>query len=356
MALQMRRGQYKELDPDKLLPGEWAVSLDEKYVHMCFAPGVVMRMATYEAFERDMREIQTILATCQDIQAAVSAMVALAEQHKNNASEYALLAESWAHGNTGGRTDENENNSKYHSQQAQKEADRAKREADRAHTIVGFTGSYNDLSDKPVIPTKTSQLANDSGFKTTDNDTWKANTSSNEGYVAKGIGQVNKVWGTDANGNPGWRNQVSLTNNLLANQTGTALDAAQAPVIVGKINAVDNKVAAINNTLRDLTGYVNTTVMENDYINADYLRNGKTVEVHFARNKVELKANTEYTIGFLQEGCRPPRSIGTMIAVNRQCVMGYLSISSQTGEVKVMFYSDLPVSSYTYYNFIFSCR
>ena len=111
-----------------------------------------------------------------------------------------------------------------------------------------------------------------------------------------------------------------------------------------------------NNTLKKVTGYVNTTVLENDYINADYLKNGNVVEVHFARNKVELKANTEYIIGYLQEDCRPPRSIGTMIAVARQCVMGYLSISAQTGEVKVMFYSDLPVSSYTYYHFTFSCR
>ena len=33
---------------------------------------------------------------------------------------------------------------------------------------VAFTGSYTDLSNKPTIPTKTSELTNDSGFKTTD--------------------------------------------------------------------------------------------------------------------------------------------------------------------------------------------
>lgn len=64
-----RRGANSEFDPDKMLAGEWAVTTDEntRYIYMCFEPGVVKRVATYEDFldqiDKDTATIQTLLDT-----------------------------------------------------------------------------------------------------------------------------------------------------------------------------------------------------------------------------------------------------------------------------------------------------
>lgn len=60
MAIQMRRGLMRDFDPYKMLPGEWAVSIDastsNQIVWMCFSPGICKRMGTYEDFVAQIKE------------------------------------------------------------------------------------------------------------------------------------------------------------------------------------------------------------------------------------------------------------------------------------------------------------
>lgn len=55
MAIRMRRGVYERFVPSKFVPGEWGVVLsgdpaakDGRAAYVCFAAGIVKRVATYE--------------------------------------------------------------------------------------------------------------------------------------------------------------------------------------------------------------------------------------------------------------------------------------------------------------------
>lgn len=70
-TMQVRQGLEENLDVSKLKIGEWALSTDSRYIRICVANGIALRMATYEAFEQDMKLIRQILLDCQTIQEAV---------------------------------------------------------------------------------------------------------------------------------------------------------------------------------------------------------------------------------------------------------------------------------------------
>lgn len=68
-----------------------------------------------------------------------------------------------------------------------------------------------------------------------DTNTWKANTASSEGYVTSGSGQVNKVWKTDANGIPAWREDSNTTYNPVTINTDGLMIASDK----AKLDTID---------------------------------------------------------------------------------------------------------------------
>ena len=96
MAIRMRRGNYSDFDPTKMLAGEFAVCLDNGYVYMTLSQGNVIRLGTADSMDE-------AIALCE---------------------EYAKNSEAWAVGTIDGTvvpsTDPRyENNSKYYAEQAE---------------------------------------------------------------------------------------------------------------------------------------------------------------------------------------------------------------------------------------------
>lgn len=95
MAIQMRRGEYKDLNTEKLLPAEWAVVLsgdpkakDGRAAYLCFNAGDVKRMATYEDMEENIEEASGVIAE-KAAEKAASAATKKAEEKINDAAEKA---------------------------------------------------------------------------------------------------------------------------------------------------------------------------------------------------------------------------------------------------------------------------
>lgn len=99
MALQNRRGPYERLDTSKLLPGEYAIVLqndpfcqDGKAVYICFRAGDTKRLATYE----DM--VENIDDATEEVQLNFTEEVRSATTNANTKAAYAKEQGDYAKG------------------------------------------------------------------------------------------------------------------------------------------------------------------------------------------------------------------------------------------------------------------
>ena len=92
MAIQVRRGVKDDFDPTKMLPGEWAVSIDtdtnNQIVWMCFKAGVVKRMGTYEDFKAQIKDATKDIRDeyMEEFNVLLDQIESLAEETSTNAN------------------------------------------------------------------------------------------------------------------------------------------------------------------------------------------------------------------------------------------------------------------------------
>ena len=299
MAILVRRGNEADFDPNKMLPGEWAVSLDTKYVRMCFSPGVCLRMATYEAFEADMAEIQAILAECKTIQEAVARIQTEINDTAVVVEDYSILAQSYAVGGTGKRENEDTDNAKYYYEQT-------KQISQGINGIVPMgTVTFANLPTSDIVKNAMYNVS----------DAFTSDERFNDGGgVSYGPGN-NVIW--TAEGKWDVTASSAVTGIKGANESTyrqgnvnlTAENVGALPVSGGRIGNYDAHIdiygtSIVGDTNSQIRGFESieatyfegtaTKAVQNEYgenIEDTYLRKGDTVST--SDNKVQLISNNE---------------------------------------------------------------
>lgn len=102
--------------------------------------------------------------------------------------------------------------------------------------------------------TNLNQLTNGPGYITSYVDTWKANTKTQEGYVSAPGAVANKVWKTDGDGNPGWRDDADTdTNTTYSAGTGLTLTGTTFSVTKTITTAATADTIALRDANANLT-------------------------------------------------------------------------------------------------------
>lgn len=126
------------------------------------------------------------------------------------------------------------------------------------NSTVGFSGDYNDLTNKPTIPSKTSDLTNDSGFISQETDP-VFNASAAKGITSTDISNWNSKQDAEAGKGLSSNDYTTAEKNKLAGiEAGAEANVIENITVNGSPVTVDNKTVAltiITKTVNDLANY-----------------------------------------------------------------------------------------------------
>lgn len=313
MVIQVRRGNEVDFDPNKMLPGEWAVSLDTRYVRMCFSPGIVLRMATYEAFEADMAEIQSIMAEARTIEEAVARIQTEINDTAVVVEDYAILSKSYAVGGTGTRENEDVDNAKYYYEQS-------KHISQGGNGLVPLgTIAFENLPTEDILTNGMYNISNDftSDERFIDGGGVLYGKGSNVYYTVNGLWDVlaaSDVKGVKGEAEDTFRQgNVTITpenlglGNVLPLLGNTDISTIADGTITGGLSAVNENLAKVNNNIINtpLASILVNLSTESDINNYyDTISNNMALDTKYTRYVNHSTAHSILGAGiFVLEGC-----------------------------------------------------
>ena len=230
MAIKNRRGPYNKFDPTKLLPGEWAVVLsgdpnasDGLACYMCFAPGTVKRMATYEDMVDNIAESSGEVVAAE-VDRQCKAAIQACQTATSNAGSAASAANTAA-----GNANTAVSKANTAANRANTAATAANEAAQAAQNVI-----QGDLSSNTVTFTTAST---------------RTNILSGESLTVM-FGKIKKWLSSLKNAA-----FADVANNLTTSAEGSVLDARQGKALQDKIGSTD--ISGIGNGT--VTGAINNT-------------------------------------------------------------------------------------------------
>ena len=198
-----------------------------------------------------------------------------------------------------------------------------------------FSGNYNDLTNKPTIPTKTSELTNDSGFITNANIPTKTSDLTNDsGFITNAVNDLTNYTLTSALSSVA----TSGSYNDLSNKP--TIPIVDSVVSTSSTNAVENgAITTYANSLLTPVSYTLTnTPSHSGGTNAQYIyKIGNMVIMNFNLWSNSITANTWVDLGTLPSaivtsgnacGC------GLLISGDNGNIVGQFTVDINNGKLR----------------------